>query len=139
MTPLKTDFQEVTLTRIRDDILEVAGQDIELIVAFGSCARKQAHRLSDIDIAIKTSLSNPETRGRLRLKLVSNLAGPDRPVDLIILDEADWSLKYRIAQDGVVLFDRGDVWLTFIEEVLRFFPDHHMFESRFLHEVLEGE
>ncbi|NHJ15276.1 MAG: nucleotidyltransferase domain-containing protein [Candidatus Thorarchaeota archaeon] len=139
MATSETDLQEKALVWIRDGILEVAGQDIELIVVFGSRARQQAHRLSDTDVAIKTSLSNPETRGRLRLKLISNLAGPDRSVDLIILDEADWSLKYRIARDGVVLFDRGDVWSTFVEEVLRFFPDYRIFESRFLCETLEGE
>ena len=60
-------------------------------------------------------------------------------VDVAIIQDANWALRYRIARDGIVLFQRDeDSWSNFIEEVLIYCPDYRMFKERLLRETLGG-
>ena len=75
---------------------------------FGSHARHEAHRDSDVDIAVLTEhepggrLLNP--LARLRLELEAELR---RPVDLIHLNHAPPDLVHRILRDGQLLCDKA--------------------------------
>ena len=127
------------LDEIADRILKVAPESINLIVVFGSRARGDHSENSDLDIAIGTSLHNKEQRFKLRLQVISHLEGPKQPVDVVILEDSNWTLCHRIARDGVVLFQKNDdTWANFIEKVLIFYPDHHIFEQQFLKDTLGG-
>ena len=76
--------------------------DVALFVLFGSRAREDARPDSDWDVAFAaTSAVNALA---LRLTFV-DLLGTDR-VDLVDVKRASALLRYRVARDGVLLFER---------------------------------
>lgn len=86
---------------------EVAG--VRLIVLFGSVARGQAFPMSDVDIGIVgTEFWNG-------LSIGSDLAHLcKREPHVVALDTAPELLRYEIARDGVLLFEREpDDWAMF--------------------------
>ena len=120
-------------------VLEVAPDDINLIVIFGSRARGDHSEHSDLDVAVSTSIQDEKQRFQLRLQIISRLEGPDLSVDVVLLEDSNWALRYRIAKDGVVIFRKDtDSWSNFIEEVLVNYPDYRFFEQRFLKDALGG-
>lgn len=124
---------------IAQRVLGVAPDDINLIVIFGSRARGDHSEQSDLDIAIGTSLKDKEQRFNLRLQVISLLEGPKQPIDVVILEDSNWTLRHRIARDGVVIFQKNeDTWANFVEQVLIFYPDHRIFEQQFLKDTLGG-
>ena len=124
---------------IAQRVLGVAPDDINLIVIFGSRARGDHSEQSDLDIAIGTSLQDKEQRFNLRLQVISLLEGPKQPIDVAILEDSNWTLRHRIARDGVVIFQKNeDTWANFVEQVLIFYPDHRIFEQQFLKDTLGG-
>jgi len=129
----------ISQDEIRERIIELAPEDIDLIVVFGSQARGTATEMSDLDIAIGASGLDQHERFDLRLRAISQFEGPRQDVDVVLMQDINWSLKYRIARDGKVLFDRtGNEWAYFVESVLKYYPDYRIFEERFLKESLEG-
>lgn len=124
---------------IAQRVLGVAPDDINLIVIFGSRARGDHSEQSDLDIAIGTSLQDKEQRFNLRLQVISLLEGPKQPIDVVILEDSNWTLRHRIARDGVVIFQKNeDTWANFVEQVLIYYPDHRIFEQQFLKDTLGG-
>ena len=74
-------------------------------LVFGSCARGTAHAHSDLDIAIG-GLQQPLTALEIG-DLISRLEqAAGRSVDLVVLEEANPSLAYRVFKDGHVLLER---------------------------------
>ncbi len=126
------------LKNIRDVILRIGGDRIEFIAVFGSRARGTAHSLSDTDIAIKTTLPEVDDRWRLLMELVSALNGPEKRVDVILVEDVNWSLRYKIARDGLVLFAREGAWERFLADVMIHYPDYAIFERRFLDQVMRS-
>ena len=124
---------------IAQRVLGLAPDDINLIVIFGSRARGDHSEKSDLDIAIGTSLQDKEQRFKLRLQVISLLEGPKQPIDVVILEDSNWTLRHRIARDGVVIFQKNeDTWANFVEQVLIYYPDHRIFEQQFLKDTLGG-
>ncbi|MHA1929275.1 MAG: type VII toxin-antitoxin system MntA family adenylyltransferase antitoxin [Candidatus Thorarchaeota archaeon] len=120
-------------------VLDITPDNIDLIVIFGSRARGDHSKQSDLDIAVSTSFQDKEQRFKLRLQVISLLEGPKQPVDVVILEDSNWTLRHRIARDGVVIFQKNeDTWANFVEQVLIFYPDHRIFEQQFLKDTLEG-
>lgn len=120
-------------------ILEIIPDGINLIVLFGSRARGDHSKSSDFDIAVGITESNEQKRFDTRLRIISALEGPSNAVDVVIIEDANWALRYRIARDGTVLFQRDEnSWPDFIEEVLIHYPDYRIFEERLLKETLGG-
>ncbi len=136
--PPTADSIPSDLKNIRDVILRNGGDCIEFIVVFGSRARGAAHSLSDIDIAIKTTLPEADDRWRLLMELVSALNGPEKQVDVVLVEDANWSLSYRIARDALVLFAREGTWKRFLADVMIHYPDYAIFERRFLDQVMRS-
>lgn len=124
---------------IRDTILEHGGKSIKLIVLFGSRARDEMHNLSDTDVAIETTLPDKQSRWHLLMRLVSALNGPQLRTDIVLIEDANWSLRYRIARDGKVLYERDNAWTKFVELVIRYYPDYRIFEKRYLDQLLRDE
>jgi len=105
---------------ITQKVLEIAPENINLIVIF-------------------TSFQEKEQRFKLRLQVISLLEGPSQPVDVVILEDSNWTLRHRVARDGVVIFQKNEnTWANFVEQVLIFYPDHRIFEQQFLRDTLGG-
>ena len=85
--------------------------ELKLVVLFGSTARGKARPKSDVDLGILLDPYSPELRFRVEAEL-GRAAG--RPVDVILLDDAPPLLRFEIAREGVLLFQREDrLWTNF--------------------------
>jgi predicted nucleotidyltransferase len=85
--------------------------EVRLAVVFGSTARGQARKDSDVDLGL---LLGPVSR-RERLHVEAELArAAGREVDFIDLDEAPPLLRFEITRDGVVILEREEgLWTHF--------------------------
>jgi predicted nucleotidyltransferase len=82
---------------------------VQLAVAFGSRARSSARRGSDLDIGVLIDQPVDLTRLGVAAERATRLV-----VDLIHLNSAMPLLRFEIARDGVVLFERTPgVWSDF--------------------------
>lgn len=85
--------------------------EVKLAVLFGSTARGQARKGSDVDLGL---LVDPDTREARLKALVELERAAGREVDLVFLDEAPPLLRFEIARDGVLLFERQEgLWTGF--------------------------
>jgi predicted nucleotidyltransferase len=84
---------------------------VRLAVLFGSMARGQRRKDSDVDLGL---LLGPVSR-RERLHVEAELArAAGREVDFINLDEAPPLLRFEITRDGVVILEREEgLWTRF--------------------------
>ncbi len=129
----------LTEEEILDTILELSSGKIKLVAIFGSRARGDAHGDSDTDVAILTTLENSLDRASLRALLSSALNGPQIRTDIVTIEDVNWSMRYRIARDGKILYDPDDEWPKFIESVLIHYPDYRIYEEKFLKWALAGD
>ena len=89
----------------------LAWPEVKLAVLFGSQARGDALPGSDADLGLLLDPYSPELRFRIEAEL-GRAAG--RPVDVVLLDDAPPLLRFEIACDGVLLFQREDhLWTDF--------------------------
>jgi len=79
--------------------------ELKLAVLFGSTARGKARPKSDVDLGILLDPYSPELRFQVEADL-GRAAG--RPVDVVLLDDAPPLLRFEIAREGVLLFQRDD-------------------------------
>jgi len=90
----------VTMT-LKEKIKELLGREkhVELAYLFGSAARGETGKLSDVDVAVylDESLSNDE-RFKLQLRLMGELSSAlkTNKVDLIVMNDAPPTLNYEI-------------------------------------------
>jgi predicted nucleotidyltransferase len=85
--------------------------EVELAVAFGSEARGEATRGSDVDIGVQLKDKSLAVLRRLEV-LLGRAAG--REVDLVSLDESPPLLRFEIARDGKLLLERRPhAWADF--------------------------
>lgn len=91
-----------------DAVREILAADprIAYAIAFGSVARGRAGPHSDLDVAI--GLAGGASLDLLALGALSGRLAEiaERPVDLVLLDEAPPSLAYRVFRDGRALVVR---------------------------------
>jgi predicted nucleotidyltransferase len=85
--------------------------EVELAVLFGSEARGEATKESDVDIGIKLVVPSHELLSRLEVVLAR---AAQREVQVASLDESPPLLRFEIARDGRVLVERKPhVWADF--------------------------
>lgn len=85
--------------------------EVKLAVLFGSTARGNAGPGSDVDLGLLLDPYSPELRFRVEAEL-GRAAG--RPVDVVLLDDAPPLLRFEIAREGILLFQREDhLWTGF--------------------------
>jgi len=85
--------------------------EVKLAVLFGSTARGEARKGSDVDLGV---LLDPDTREVRRKVLVHLDRAAGREVDLVFLDEAPPLLRFEISRDGMLLFERQEgLWTGF--------------------------
>jgi predicted nucleotidyltransferase len=85
--------------------------NVRLAAAFGSVARGEERPESDLDLALLLDTDSIPERWEIEAAL-GRVAG--REVDFVYLNEAPPLLRFEIARDGVLLFERspGD-WSDF--------------------------
>jgi len=85
--------------------------EVKLAVLFGSTARGQARPKSDVDLGILLEPYSVDLRFRVEAELGRSAA---REVDVILLDDAPPLLRFEIAREGILLFQRADdLWTDF--------------------------
>jgi predicted nucleotidyltransferase len=88
-----------------------AWPELKLAVLFGSQARGKARPRSDVDLGILLDPYSAELRFQVEARL-GRSAG--RPVDVVLLDDAPPLLRFEIAREGKLLFQREDhLWTDF--------------------------
>ena len=85
--------------------------EVKLAVLFGSTARGQARKGSDVDLGL---LLDPDTRS-VRLHVEAELGrAAAGETDVIYLNEAPPLLRFEISRDGVVILERDEgLWTGF--------------------------
>lgn len=90
--------------------LLAATPGVVLAVVFGSAARSQHTRAGDLDVAV---LTDPQS-GLPRPLAVEMARATRRVVDLVYLNTAPPLLRFEVARDGVVVFERSPgAWTDF--------------------------
>lgn len=87
----------------------LAGQpDVVIVYLFGSVARGQADRLSDVDLAVLLDESlGIEQRLQRQLSLMADLTNcSEREVQVALLNQASPLLAYQVITDGILLYER---------------------------------
>ena len=97
------------LDRLRPCAAALPG--VRLAVLFGSTARGQARKGSDVDLGILLDPDTSEARSRALLDF-DRAAG--REVDVVFLNEAPPLLRFEISRDGVLLHEQEKgLWTAF--------------------------
>jgi predicted nucleotidyltransferase len=79
--------------------------DTEAVYVFGSQARNDTHRESDVDLAV---LATAPIDALLRFDLQERIASRlHRSVDLVDLRSASTVMRIQVIEHGTVLYDRG--------------------------------
>ena len=80
---------------------------VRYLILFGSAAEGRLRIDSDVDVAVKTGLSDPKERFDVRVKLASRLEGVfSRRVDVVILEDAPVDLAYEVFRKGLLVYCR---------------------------------
>ena len=82
---------------------------------FGSHARGDALPTSDIDVAVHLMPDSDSTEAHLELAALATTALGTDHVDLVILDRAPISFRYRVVRDRRVLVDRDPAFRAAFE------------------------
>lgn len=84
---------------------------IHLAVLFGSLARDQVRRWSDIDLGVVLDTDDREVRLDIEVEVGRGLS---RDVDLVDLRRAGPLLRFEVARDGIPVVEREpDTWSRF--------------------------
>jgi predicted nucleotidyltransferase len=95
---------EKALEEVRRVVLATVGNDSALVYLFGSWARDEATRLSDIDVAIDPHLPLPRgTLARLREQLEESHV--PYHVDVVDLSRTDPEFRRRVLTEGILWSD----------------------------------
>ncbi len=82
--------------------------DIVAAYLYGSVARGDHRRDSDVDIALLLGSDPPATLESLRLDVAARIRKQTRwPVQIVILNRAPCDLAHRVRRDGRLLIDRA--------------------------------
>ncbi len=97
-------------------IIKQKADIISLAYLFGSYAKGKTTEQSDIDIAVllsgKTSGINPLLSLELELEIQDKL---HRRVDIVILNNSNYSLKFEVIKTGVIIFECDSLTRKFFE------------------------
>ncbi|MCE8423052.1 MAG: nucleotidyltransferase domain-containing protein [Candidatus Methanoperedens sp.] len=111
-----------------------------LAYLFGSTARGNAGRLSDVDIGVMLDekLSKKDSFD-LEMKLISEIAIliKKNKIDLVVLNEAPLLLSYNIIKSGIILKSDETERVKFETKILSKYMDEKYYIQRHTQETLE--
>ena len=121
--------------------------DVLLAYLFGSYARRQAGPLSDLDIAVLLAgRSNDDRCFDTRLTIIGDLMAlfHFNEVDVVVLNQAPATLRYRVVRDGIILYsrdedERAEFTARTVSEYLDFKPFLERHERVILDRARKGE
>jgi predicted nucleotidyltransferase len=116
-------------------------EHVRLAYLFGSVAKGEAGKLSDVDIAVLLDESlNKKQRFDLQLELISDISEllKTDKIDLVVINEAPLSLKFEIIKANYPLFirDRTEK-IDFEQMVMSRYLDRRYYEKRASSEFLK--
>jgi predicted nucleotidyltransferase len=80
-------------------------------VLFGSTARGEARRRSDVDVGVLLDPDTPAYRSEVEAEL-GRAAG--REIDMVFLSEAPPLLRFEVTRDGVLVYEKEEgLWTEF--------------------------
>lgn len=101
---------------------------------FGSYAKQDTGPLSDIDIAVYLDDSLDEyKRFDLRLELISRMSGIFKTdkIDLVILNDIDLALAYRVVKDGKIIYCKDELeQIRFEAKTMSLYFDNQYYYNR---------
>jgi len=81
-------------------------QSVVCAYLYGSAARGEAHRGSDVDIAVLLRETPPATLDGLGFDIAGEIERViGKPVDIVVLNRASPDLVHRVLRDGVLLHE----------------------------------
>jgi len=99
-----TAGETTALTRALRAFFAVPPPGTAAVYLFGSVARGDAERRSDVDVAVLFDNDPPRTLDNLHAALGERLQEAiGRPVDLIVLNHAPADLVHRVLRDGILI------------------------------------
>ncbi len=92
--------------KLSEDLHRIFLEDkrVSFAIVFGSMARGECRKESDLDIAIELLDGVEEAPIDVRLELLAEISSLPMTVDLVLIEDATPALAYRIASDGIVVF-----------------------------------
>jgi predicted nucleotidyltransferase len=91
--------------------------EVRLAVLFGSTARGQARKGSDVDLGLLLEPDSREARNHVVVEL-ERAAG--RETDVVYLNEVPPLLGFEISREGVLIFQREEnLWSRFRERAIQ--------------------
>jgi len=134
--------QTLTKEEIKTIVTNVLKKDKNIVFAilFGSYARGDYFKFSDIDVAVYLKKCSKNTL-KYELQLASELSKALKTdnLDIVILNEAPPALKYEIMVDGELLFTRDeDLYCFFYSYALREFFDFKYHLQQFFDDAIEN-
>ena len=123
--------------KLREFFSKVEG--VTLAYLFGSTSRREANRLSDIDIAVlfDDTLLQKEAFD-LQLELIGELTGllKTNNVDLVIINDSPLLLTYNIIREGIILKSDEPVRVKFETKIMSRYLDERYHIQRHAKESL---
>ncbi|MHC1756389.1 MAG: nucleotidyltransferase domain-containing protein [Methanosarcina sp.] len=123
--------------KLREFFSKVEG--VTLAYLFGSTIRREANRLSDIDIAVlfDDTLLQKEAFD-LQLELIGELTGllKTNNVDLVIINDSPLLLTYNIIREGIILKSDEPVRVKFETKIMSRYLDERYHIQRHAKESL---
>jgi len=123
--------------KLREFFIKVEG--VTLAYLFGSTVRREANRLSDIDIAVlfDDTLLQKEAFD-LQLELIGELTGllKTNSVDLVIINDSPLLLTYNIIREGIILKSDEPVRVKFETKIMSRYLDERYHIQRHAKESL---
>ena len=118
----------------KEKFVSVAEQyNLKLIVLFGSRARNETTKLSDIDIAVLAQDVSSLNNAKSQLSLIFDLQyimKDEGDIDLVILNSASPFLKYQVAMEGITLYEQSeDYFLKFAIQAMKEYEDVRHFDK----------
>ncbi|MHC1681721.1 MAG: nucleotidyltransferase family protein [Clostridiaceae bacterium] len=112
---------------------------IKLAYLFGSVAKNQNNKMSDIDIALIFSEKNDPLKTSFIQGELIDLGSSffNMPVDILCLDKASIFLKYQVIKDGVLLAD-CDERASFESLILREYFDFKYYSDIYDQAIIES-
>lgn len=132
------------LRRDKNEVMQTLFNGYKSIIAvylFGSRADGTAHQNSDYDIGILLNNKvNYETAGLMQMELEEKAESIlSCPVDIVLLNYASIVIRFKIINNGTVLYCRDDEKRTDFEEiVMRDYHDFKPFLDAFNRDVAES-